>query len=114
MLLLLMRGHSDDAPPPSVLRPVGKGRDYTGELLTAALFLSGWSLLRLLVARDTSRGVDAALAVSCFLIGAGTVAHCLRALRAGQRKACAERTRARVANRELRANRRRSRSKRSG
>ncbi|MEI9938289.1 MAG: hypothetical protein WDO69_13800 [Pseudomonadota bacterium] len=110
MLLLVMRGQSHPWPPPEARRAAGKVRDYTAELLAAALFLSGWCVLRLLVSRDTSGGVDAALAVSCLVVGIGTVAHCLRALHDGQRKSRAERTRARAAKREMRTAKRRARA----
>jgi len=112
MLLFLMRGHSYRPPLPDALHSGSKVGDYTTELLGAALFLSGWCLLRLLVSRDTSQGIDAALAVSALVVGVGTVAHCLRALHAGQRKSRAERLRARVGKRQVRAAQRRERAQR--
>ncbi len=107
MLLFLMRGQFHRSPPPEALSSGGKLHDYTAELLAAALFLSGWCVLRLLVSRDTSHGVDAALAVSGLGVGIASVMHCLRAQRAGQRKARAEQLRARAGKRQLRAAKRR-------
>ena len=112
MLLLLMRARSHRPPPSEGLHSGGKARDYTAEVVAAALFLSGWCLLRLLVSGDTSRGVDAALAVSGLVVGVGTVMHCLRAQHAGQRRVHAERIRVRAAKRYMRSAKRRERAQR--
>jgi hypothetical protein len=84
MLLFVMRGHASQPPLPDIPRSAGKARGYTPELLGAALFLCLWCVLRLLISRDTSRGVDAALAVSSLVIGVRIVVNCLRALHHGQ------------------------------
>ena len=80
MLLLLMRASSHPAPFLGAQLPGRKVRDYTTELLAAALFVSGWCVIRLLFTRDTSHGLDAAIAVSGLLLGVGTAAHCVRSL----------------------------------
>jgi len=113
-LLLLIRAHPHRSPLPEAPRPSRKVRDYTAELLTAALFLSGWCVLRLLVPRDTSHFADAVIALSGLLLGVGTAAECLRSLRAARLRLRAERIRARAAKREARAARRRSRARRHG
>lgn len=87
MLLFLMRRYSSPPPLPEAVR-ADERRQYPMELLAAALFLSGWCVLRLFVSRDTSHGVDAPMAASCLMGGVFTVAHCLRSLRASQPKAC--------------------------
>jgi len=114
MLLLLMRASSHPAPLPGVQLPGRKVRDYTAELLAAALFVSGWCVIRLLFARDTSHGLDAAIAVSGLMLGVGMVAHCLRSLSAGRSRLRSDRIRARVARLEARSVVRRSRPRRHG
>jgi len=109
MLLFLLRGQSHRSPRPDARE---KRRDYTVELLAAALFLSGWCVLRLVVSRDTSHGFDAALAVSGLAVGVASVVHCLRALRVAQRRVRAERSRVRAAKRLTRAAKRRERAQR--
>jgi len=114
MLLLLMRASSHPAPFPGALLPGRKVGDYTAELLAAALFVSGWCVIRLLFTRDTSHGLDAAIAVAGLMVGVGTVAHCLRSLNAGRSRLRSERILARAARREARSVVRRSRLRRHG
>ncbi|HEX2673196.1 MAG TPA: hypothetical protein VHM25_20085 [Polyangiaceae bacterium] len=112
MLLFLMRAQSNQSPPSDPQRAGGKVREYTAELMAAALFLGAWCALRLLVSHDPSRWADVALAVAGLVVGLGTVVHSLRAQHAGQRKVRAEQTRARASKRQMRAAKRRERAQR--
>ncbi len=112
MLLFLMCRDSSREPVPGGSRTASKDRDYTTELLLAALVLSGWCVSRLFVSGDTSHGVDAVLGVGCLALGVGTVLRCLRILRAGRGARRAARLRARALEREQRANKRRARAQR--
>lgn len=112
MVLFLMRGDSSREPVPGGSRVGSKERDYTTELLIAALVLSGWCVSRFFVSGDTSHGVDAVLGTACLALGAWTVLRCLRLLRVGQSARRAARARARALEREHRANRRRARAQR--
>jgi len=78
MLLFLIRGHSQRSPLPEAMPAGSEVRHYTTELLSAALLLCTWCVLRLLVSHDTSHGIDALLAVSGLAVGVATVRHCLR------------------------------------
>jgi len=78
MLLFLMRDHFPPLPLPEPVHAGSEVRPYTTELLSAALFLSGWCVLRLLASHDTSHGIDALLAVSGLVVGFGTAMQCLR------------------------------------